>query len=61
MVLLEAASRDVLKVKELLEKHTSCTEQDFYGRPPLHLAVQFGRGGVVKELLDYGVDTYVHY
>lgn len=41
----------------LLEKHTPCTAQDYYGRTPLHLAVLDGHEEVVKELLDYGVDT----
>jgi hypothetical protein len=39
LVLAGAASAgDVLKVKELLEKHTPCTAQDYYGRTALHLA-----------------------
>jgi ankyrin repeat protein len=57
LVLAGAASAgDVLKVKELLEKHTPCTAQDYYGRTPLHLAVLDGHEEVVKELLDHGVD-----
>jgi hypothetical protein len=48
---------DVHKVKELLEKHTPCTAQDYYGRTPLHLAVLEGHEEVVKELLGHGVDT----
>merc|ERR1712230_117721 len=48
---------DVQKVKELLEKHTPCTAQDYYGRTPLHLAVLEGHEEVVKELLGHGVDT----
>ncbi|KAH7308335.1 ankyrin repeat-containing domain protein [Rhexocercosporidium sp. MPI-PUGE-AT-0058] len=48
---------DVQKVKELLEKHTPCTAQDYYGRTPLHLAVLEGHEEVVKELLSHGVDT----
>ena len=47
---------DVLKVKELLEKHTPCMAQDYYGRTPLYLAVLDGHEEVVKELLDHGVD-----
>jgi hypothetical protein len=39
-VLAGAASvGDVLKVRELLEKHTSCTTPDYYGRTPSHSAV----------------------
>jgi ankyrin repeat protein len=57
LVLAGAASAgDVLKVKELLEKHTPCTAQDYYGRTLLHLAVLDGYEEVVKELLDHGVD-----
>jgi ankyrin repeat protein len=57
-VLAAAASTgDVLKVKELLEKNTPCTAQDYYGRTPLHSVVLDGHEGVVKELLDHGVDT----
>ncbi|PMD52623.1 ankyrin [Hyaloscypha bicolor E] len=60
MVLSEAASTgDILKVKELLERDTCCTAQDFYGRALLHLAVLFGHEEVVKELLDHGVDISI--
>jgi hypothetical protein len=52
-----ASAGDVLKVRELLEKHTSCTTPDYYGRTPLHSAVLGGHEEVVKELLDHGVDT----
>jgi hypothetical protein len=52
-----ASAGDVLKVKELLEKHTPYTAQDYYGKTPLHLAVLEGYEEVVKELLDHGVDT----
>jgi ankyrin repeat protein len=31
--------------------------RDYYGRTPLHSAVLDGHEEVVKELLDYGVDT----
>ncbi|CZR52893.1 uncharacterized protein PAC_02770 [Phialocephala subalpina] len=58
LVLAGAASAgDVLKVKELLEKHTPCTAQDYYGRTPLQLAVLDGHEEVAKELLDHRVDT----
>ena len=52
-----ASAGDVLKVRELLEKHTSCTARDYYGRTPLHSVVPDGHEEVVKELLDYRVDT----
>jgi ankyrin repeat protein len=48
---------DILKVKELLEKHTPYTAQDYYSKTPLHLAVLEGHEEVVKELLDYRVNT----
>ena len=58
LVLAGAASAgDILKVKELLEKHTPCTAQDYYGRTPLHFAVLDGHEEMAKELLDHGVDT----
>ncbi|KAH9203525.1 hypothetical protein DL95DRAFT_472304 [Leptodontidium sp. 2 PMI_412] len=46
---------DVQKVKELLEKHTPCAAQDYYGRNPLYFAVLEGDDEVVKELLGHGV------
>ena len=52
-----ALARDILKVRELLEKHSSCIALDYYRRTPLHLAALGGHEEVVKELLDYGVDT----
>ena len=58
LVLAGAASAgDVQKVKELLEKQTCCTAQDYYGRTPLHSAVLGEHREVVRELLDHGVDT----
>lgn len=48
---------DIQKVKELLEKHTRCTTQDYYGRTLLHLAVLEGHEEVVEELLGHRVDT----
>jgi ankyrin repeat protein len=35
----------------------STAARDYYGRTPLHAAVLSGHQEVVKELLDYGVDT----
>jgi len=52
-----ASAGDILKVKELLEKHMPYIAQDYYGKTPLHLAVLEGHEEVVKELLDHGVDT----
>ena len=40
-----------------LEKHSSCTAQDYYGRTPLHSVVLHAHEKVIKELFDYGVDT----
>jgi len=48
---------DVLKVKELLEKNTPCTAPDCYSRTPLYSAVLDRHERVVKELLDYKVNT----
>ena len=52
-----ALAGDVVKVKELLEKRTSCIALDCYRRTPLHLTTLGGHEEVVKELLDYRVDT----
>jgi ankyrin repeat protein len=52
-----ASAGDIIKVKELLEKHTPYTAQDYYSRTPLHSAVLDGHEEAVKELLDHGVDT----
>jgi ankyrin repeat protein len=50
---------DILKVKELLKKHTSCITLDYYKRTPLYSAVLSEHEEVVEELLDYRVDTSV--
>jgi ankyrin repeat protein len=52
-----ASAGDILKVKELLEKHTPCIVQDYYSKTPLYLVVLEGYEEVVKELLDHRVDT----
>jgi ankyrin repeat protein len=47
---------DILKVKELLEKHTPYIAQEYYRKTPLHLAILQGYKEVVKELFDHRAD-----
>lgn len=54
-----AEEENTLKVRELLNKQTSCTTQDFYDKTSLHAATLHDHEEMIKMLLDHEVDAFI--